>query len=171
MKISSTNTSSLYPLQDTKSEYSSEKNITELSAGEKVQVNKLQQIDSDVRAHESAHIAAGGSAVSGGASFSYQEGPDGKLYAIGGEVPISISGGSNPQESIENARQVQAAALAPANPSPQDYKVAASAAALESQARQELNAEKTQEQKDKGISAYAESSSDSKNSHKIDIQS
>lgn len=110
----------------------------ELSSSDKQVITQLQQRDNEVRAHEAAHIAAGGSAVSGGASFTYQEGPDGKLYAIGGEVPISVSPGSSPQDTISVARQIQAAALAPANPSPQDLKVASSAAMMESKARQEL---------------------------------
>ncbi|MEJ2373466.1 MAG: putative metalloprotease CJM1_0395 family protein, partial [Sulfurimonas sp.] len=72
------------------------------------------------------------------ASFSYQKGPDGKMYAIGGEVPISFKEGSTPEETIANARQVVAAAMAPANPSPQDYAVASSARMMEMQAQQEL---------------------------------
>jgi hypothetical protein len=43
---------------------------------------------------------------------------------------------------------VRKAALAPANPSGQDRSVAAAASAKEAQARQELQAEKTSEQKD-----------------------
>lgn len=111
----------------------------ELSSHDRQVISQLQQRDSEVRAHEAAHIAAGGSAISGGASFTYQEGPDGKLYAVGGEVPISISPGSNPQETISIAKQIQAGALAPANPSPQDLKVASSAAMMEAKARQELS--------------------------------
>ncbi len=133
-------TAGLGQLNDkTKEVRSNHKSITDLSANERQQLSQLQQRDSEVRAHEAAHIAAGGSVVNGGASFTYQEGPDGKLYAIGGEVPISISSGSTPNESIAIARQVQAAALAPASPSPQDLKVAASAAMMEARARQELS--------------------------------
>lgn len=62
----------------------SNKEITELTINERQKLSRLQQRDSQVRAHEATHIAAGGSVVSvGGASFVYQEGPDGKLYAIG----------------------------------------------------------------------------------------
>ncbi len=125
-----------------------------LNASERQLLGKLQQRDSEVRAHEAAHISAGGSAVGGAASFSYQKGPDGRLYAIGGEVPISISSGSNPEETIRIAQQIQSAALAPANPSPQDYKVAATAVLMEAKARQELSADKAQQIKEKALDIY-----------------
>ncbi len=128
-----------------KEEEPSNKLVSELSSSEKQQLTQLQQRDNEVRAHEAAHIASGGSVISGGASFTYQEGPDGKLYAVGGEVPISISSGSTPQENIQIAKQVQSAALAPASPSPQDLKVAASAAMMEARARQELSQMKREE--------------------------
>jgi len=127
-----------------------------LSSSERQQLMQLQQRDNEVRSHEAAHIATGGSAVSGAASFTYQKGPDGKLYAVGGEVPISASGGSTPEEKIAIARQVQEGALAPANPSPQDLKVASSAAMMEARARQELAQEKSEEQKEKAINTYGE---------------
>ncbi len=131
------------------------KTNTELTTSEQQQVSELSQIDSQVRAHEAAHIAAGGSVVSGGASYTYQKGPDGQLYAIGGEVPISSAGASSPEAKIAIAKEMQAAALAPANPSLQDLKVAASATQMEAQARQELNLEKSEEQKVKEIRTYS----------------
>jgi len=131
------------------------KSDSELSSSERQQLTQLQQTDSKVRAHEAAHIAAGGAAVSGGASYTYQKGPDGQLYAVGGEVPISSAGASTPEAKIAIARQMQAGALAPASPSPQDLKVAASAAQMEAQARQELTKEKSEEQKEKEINTYS----------------
>ncbi len=143
---------------------------TDLTSSERHQLSQLQQRDSEVRAHEAAHIASGGSVISGGASFTYQEGPDGKLYAIGGEVPISISSGSTPQESIEIAKQVQAAALAPANPSPQDLKVAASAAMMETRARQELAQIRTEEMKiGSGTQTYANNQDHNTDDHSLDL--
>jgi len=139
-----------------KSEILSSTEQSKLSQSEQQQVMQLQQRDSEVRSHEAAHMAAGGSAVSGSASFTYQKGPDGKLYAVGGEVPISASGGNTPQEKIAIAQQVQAGALAPASPSPQDLKVAASAAVMEARARQELSQEKLEERKETAINTYKE---------------
>ena len=100
-------------------------------------VEKLQARDTEVKAHEAAHKAVGG-ALAGSASFSYQKGPDDKMYAIGGEVPISFKEGSTPQESKANARQIAAAAMAPANPSPQDYAVASNARMMEIKADQKI---------------------------------
>ncbi|AXE30784.1 hypothetical protein DK842_13335 [Chromobacterium phragmitis] len=109
-----------------------------LNDAQKQEVEDLRTRDIDVRRHEAAHQAAGG-ALAGAASFTYQQGPDGKQYAIGGEVPIQISQGGTPQETIRNAQTVRAAALAPSDPSGQDRAVAAEAAQMEQQARmQEL---------------------------------
>jgi len=132
------------------------KSDKDLNASEQQQVTQLQQRDSEVRAHEAAHIAAGGAVVSGAASFTYQKGPDGKLYAVGGEVAISTSGGNTPEEKIAIAQQIQAGALAPANPSPQDLKVASSAAVMEAKARQELSLQNQEELKEKAVNTYAQ---------------
>ena len=72
-------------------------NENELSQDEQQQVYELQARDVEVRAHEAAHQAAGGG-MTGGASYTYQRGPDNKMYAIGGEVSKSIPGGSTPEE-------------------------------------------------------------------------
>lgn len=109
----------------------------ELSQEEEEMLRELQARDSEVRAHEAAHQASG-AGLTGGASFSTQKGPDGKDYAVGGEVSIDVSSGSTPQETIAKAQKVRAAALAPADPSPQDRAVAAQAMQMESQARMEL---------------------------------
>ena len=101
-------------------------------------VAELKQTDTKVRAHEQAHMAAGGSFVRGGASFTFQTGPDGRSYAVAGEVSIDTSPVSgNPRATAEKMQTVRAAALAPAEPSPQDRQVAAQAAQIEAQARSE----------------------------------
>jgi hypothetical protein len=112
----------------------------ELTPDQKDVVQKLQTRDTQVRAHEAAHMAAAGGS-GGGASYSYQTGPDGRRYAVGGEVPVQISSGRTPDETIQNAQTVRAAALAPADPSSQDLAVAAQASQMEAQARQQKSAE------------------------------
>lgn len=112
------------------------------------ELQKLQARDSEVRAHEAAHIAAGGGVVTGGANLSYTRGSDGKMYAVGGEVPIDMSEGNIPQETINKMQQVKAAALAPSSPSSTDYKVATTATMLEARAMIEMNKEK------EGLQAY-----------------
>jgi hypothetical protein len=103
---------------------------TELDEKQKAELSELQSRDRNVRAHEAAHQAAGGSAA-GPASFTYKLGPDKRQYAVGGEVPIRLESGRTPEETIAKARQVRAAALAPADPSAQDMAVAASATQME----------------------------------------
>ena len=122
----------------------SSKSTQELSPDEKRLVLDLQARDSEVRAHEAAHQAAGGG-MTGAASYTYQLGPDGKMYAIGGEVSISMKSGSTPEETIANARQIAAAAMAAGNPSPQDYAVASSARVMEMKAQQQLAREQQEE--------------------------
>ncbi|MGE0682819.1 MAG: putative metalloprotease CJM1_0395 family protein [Candidatus Binatia bacterium] len=124
---------------------SSEKASSELTPEEKKQVQELQKRDQEVRLHEQAHLAAAGAHARGGPSFTYQKGPDGKVYAVGGEVPIDLSPvADNPQATIQKAEAIQRAALAPAEPSGPDQQVAAQAAALVIEARQEL-AQQSQE--------------------------
>ena len=77
--------------------------------------------------------------VRGGARFSYTTGPDGRAYATGGEVSIDRSAvPGDPAATIQKLRQVQRAALAPADPSPQDRSVAAGASMSITQAQMEL---------------------------------
>jgi len=109
----------------------------QLTPDEQKQVQKLKERDRQVRQHEQAHMTAGAGLVTSGASFTYQKGPDGVNYAIGGEVGISTSPGRTPDETIQRARQIRAAALAPADPSGQDRAVAAQASQMEQQAQME----------------------------------
>lgn len=107
-----------------------------LSDAAQQQVQKLKQADTSVRQHEAAHQAAGG-AHAGGATFTFTRGPDGKNYATAGEVPIDVSAESEPAATVAKMEQVKAAALAPADPSPQDLRVAAQADAAKLQAQSE----------------------------------
>ena len=110
------------------------------------EVAELKKADQEVRAHEQAHVMAGGNLVRGGATFGYKRGPDGNLYAVSGEVSIDSSPvQGDPRATIRKAEQVRKAALAPAQPSSQDRAVAAAASGMEVQAQAELN----QEQLDK----------------------
>lgn len=123
-------------------------NGVELTMQQVQQVRELQSIDRNVKAHEAAHQAAGGG-LAGAASFSYTRGPDNQMYATAGEVPIRMQKGRTPEETIANARQVVAAAMAPADPSPQDYRVAANALKMEFEARAEATKLKAQEAQEK----------------------
>lgn len=112
---------------------------TELSDEEQKQLRQLQERDREVRAHEAAHKGAAGQYATSAASFDYQRGPDGRLYATGGEVGIDTSPiADNPEATLQKANQIRAAALAPAQPSGQDMAVAAEAVVMAAQARGEI---------------------------------
>ncbi len=116
----------------------------ELSDKEKQAVDDLKKRDSAVRNHEQAHLSAGGGLVKGGASYTYQIGPDGNRYAIGGEVQIDISSVPNDHNAtIAKMQRVKAAAMAPSDPSSQDRAVAAKSSQLEAQARSESSSQNT----------------------------
>ncbi|WP_250654879.1 putative metalloprotease CJM1_0395 family protein [Alkalimarinus coralli] len=108
-------------------------------------VSELAARDREVRTHEQQHQAVGGQ-YAGSASYSYQVGPDGVQYAIGGEVSIDISEvPNNPQATIDKMRIVQSAALAPAEPSAQDRSVASTASRIILQAQAELASQRSEE--------------------------
>lgn len=109
------------------------------------EIASLAARDREVRAHEQAHMAVGGQ-YAGAAQYQYERGPDGINYAVAGEVPIDIGRAADPQATIEKARTVRRAALAPADPSPQDRRIAAQASRLEAEALQELNEQRRAEQ-------------------------
>lgn len=112
---------------------------TQLTEEQQREVEDLKKRDQEVRAHELAHLAAAGAHAAGGISFEYRQGPDGKRYAVGGEVSIDTSPVANdPEATLRKARQIQAAAYAPAEPSGQDRAVGQQAAQMAAQAQQEI---------------------------------
>lgn len=107
-------------------------------AQQQQQISELASRDREVRSHEQAHAAVGGS-YAGAPTYSFKRGPDGQAYAVGGEVSIDVSPIPNdPAATLRKMEVVQQAALAPAEPSAQDLRVAAQAQVLAAQARSEL---------------------------------
>ena len=107
-------------------------------AKDQAKIQELKQRDTEVRTHEQAHLSAAGQYARSGAKFEYETGPDGKRYAVGGEVSIDVSEDKDPSKTIQKAQVIERAALAPADPSGQDRAVAAQAAQMETKARAEL---------------------------------
>lgn len=104
-------------------------------------IGDLQQRDQEVRAHELAHASVGGS-VTGAPSLSYTTGPDGKRYAVEGEVSVDLSTvKGDARATIAKMQKVHAAALAPVHPSIQDTRVASTATQIIMSAQSELLAE------------------------------
>jgi hypothetical protein len=111
----------------------------QLSPQERKELEELKKADREVRRHERAHISAAAGIAVSGAQFTFEMGPDGRLYAVSGEVRIDTSEvPGDPAATIEKMKRVRRAALAPQDPSTQDRRVAAEASAREQQARLEL---------------------------------
>ncbi|MBV1914070.1 MAG: hypothetical protein KUG72_01715 [Pseudomonadales bacterium] len=127
---------------------------------EQAVIQQLKLRDQEVRAHERAHASVGG-AFAGPASFSYTKGPNGALYARAGEVGISTSPvAGDPQATLQKARQIKAAAMAPVNPSAQDRAVAARAGQMAAQAIAELASDRTNSSKEAPSQYIQERTSD-----------
>lgn len=126
-------------------------------------VQKLESRDQHVRGHEAAHMAVAGSYAVGGPSYQFEVGPDGKSYAVGGEVQLDMSSVPNdPQATIAKAETIRAGALAPSDPSGADLGVAAAATEMAAQARMEL-AQKNQKEVSANSSSNPESNSNISN--------
>jgi hypothetical protein len=115
-----------------------EKAPDELTEQKQHKVEDLKRRDAEVRSHEQAHSSAGGPYASS-PRLQFTRGPDGKFYAVAGEVSIDTSAiAGNPQATIRKMQQVKRAALAPHEPSSQDRRVAAEADRKILQARQQI---------------------------------
>lgn len=124
---------------------------------EKREIAELEKRDLEVRTHEQAHASVGGQ-YAGSPQYEYETGPDGRSYAVDGQVSIDVSRESDPEDTIRKAQQVKAAALAPAEPSPADLRVANEATQLAAQARKEILEEKAEQAQQ----AFKEATSDTR---------
>jgi hypothetical protein len=99
---------------------------------------ELAQRDREVRAHERAHASVGGQYTTA-PSYTYERGPDGRMYAVEGEVRIDTSPVPNdPQATLEKAEIIQRAALSVSEPSSADRAAASQARAMAAEARAEI---------------------------------
>ena len=140
------------PARDASRQSSGQSVQQEYSPEDQAKIDQLKARDLEVRQHEQAHLAAAGGLATSGASYTYQLGPNGVNYAVGGEVDIDTSPGRTPEETIDKARQIQAAALAPADPSSQDRNVAARAAQMQQEAQAEISARQQELARGYGLS-------------------
>ncbi len=102
-------------------------------------VSELRARDLEVKMHERAHTSAAGQYAAGGPTYEYQDGPDGRQYAVGGEVSIDTSKiPGDPEATLRKAQVIKRAALAPGDPSAADRAVAAAAARMEAEAMLEI---------------------------------
>ncbi len=120
-------------------------NPSGLSEEQQQEVQRLKERDREVRAHEQAHSRAGGP-YAGAPTYQYERGPDGRMYAVSGEVQIDTSPiAGNPGATISKMEIVIRAALAPQEPSAQDRRVAEEARAAKAEAQTELREQKQEE--------------------------
>ncbi|QDF67022.1 hypothetical protein FJQ87_10150 [Shewanella sp. SNU WT4] len=134
-------------------EHNPSRALAELAQAELIQ---LQQRDSEVRQHEQAHAALGGMHA-GAPSYQFEQGSDGKRYAVEGEVAIDVSViTGDPQATIKKMQQIHAAALAPMEPSMADIQVANLAMRNMQQARQQLADEREQASRAKFEEAFSD---------------
>ncbi|WP_020407596.1 putative metalloprotease CJM1_0395 family protein [Hahella ganghwensis] len=146
----------------------------QISDEELAVISELSSRDREVRSHEQAHLSVGGIYASA-PQFSYERGPDGRTYAVAGEVSIDASTvPGNPDATIRKLEQVRRAALAPAEPSPQDRRVAAQANQGIIQARADLAEQQrteAQESEEQREQQRAAAESDSSATDRRDSQS
>jgi hypothetical protein len=143
---SATTASILQPQKSTLQSGGNNNGTNELTEAEQKQVEDLKKRDQEVRQHEQAHKTVGGP-YAGEIQYETVTGPDGREYAVGGEVSIDASPvQNNPEATIRKMDIVIRAALAPAEPSPQDRAVAAQAQAQRTDAQSQLNEQNRTEQ-------------------------
>lgn len=99
----------------------------QLSPAEKREVAELQERDREVRNEENRHKAAAGK-FAGEPQYVYRRGPDGKLYAVEGKVPINVNVTGTADERKTALRRVEAAAVSVQSPSSGDFGAVATAA-------------------------------------------
>ncbi|GAB4573230.1 MAG: hypothetical protein Tsb008_07440 [Rhodothalassiaceae bacterium] len=116
--------------------------LDRLGSEDQAILDDLRARDAEVRAHEAAHARAGGE-FAGPPQFTFETGPDGRLYAVAGEVSIDTAPvPGDATATIEKLETVIRAALAPAEPSSQDLAVAAQARSRLAEARAEAARER-----------------------------
>lgn len=148
-----------------------EKQIEQQERLDEILIKELSARDREVRNHEQAHAAVGGQ-YAGAPSYTYQKGPDGVNYAVGGEVSIDTSPiPGNPEATLNKAAQVKRAALAPAEPSAQDRKVAAVATQIQLEALNDLVQKRTEQSQTERVIARDEALNSDHEPSNVAVQS
>ncbi len=133
---------------------------------EKKLLQELKARDREVRAHERAHLLAAGP-YARAMSLKTIKGPDGKQYAVAGEVKIDTSPiPRDPEKTLEKARKIKRAALAPLHPSAQDLRVAATADQMAQKALMEIIKQRLENQ---GTNPYQKSPEEN-TGQKVDLK-
>lgn len=125
-------------------------NGEELSREDEALLQKLQARDTKVRGHEAAHVMAAGGQAQGLPTYTYQTGPDGRRYAVGGSVNISMLRTGDADHDARQANRAYRAAMATGEPSTRDMQTASLA--------RDRAQEVSQRDRDAALSAYSNQS-------------
>jgi len=85
-------------------------------------LDKFKTTDHNIRSHEQTHATIGHTTAP--ISYTYQEGPDGKLYAVGGSVRLDTSIPKDPKEAEIKLDQIEKSVNAVSNQSGADSNIA-----------------------------------------------
>ena len=130
-----------------------------LSQEEQRELERLRARDGQVRRHEQAHAAAAGELLTSGPNYDFVTGPDGRRYAVSGNVQIDTAPvPGDPEATIRKADKIVRAALAPIDPSTQDQRIAAQARRMKTQAVIELRALQQEQRSQIGSNRESETS-------------
>jgi hypothetical protein len=88
-------------------------------------LEKFKKTDAQIRTHEQVHATIGHTTAP--ISYTYQQGPDGKMYAVGGSVRLDVSIPEDPKEALYKLDQIQKASTAPAFLSGADISISSQA--------------------------------------------
>lgn len=109
-------------------------NPDDMSESDRELLQRLKQRDAMVRRHENSHMMAAGGQAAGMPTYTYQTGPDGRNYAIGGSVDISIMTTGDHEADARRAGKAARAAMAAGEPSAADMETAAKASSMQGRA-------------------------------------
>lgn len=127
----------------------------QLNQAQQRQVDELRESDRKVRQHAEAHVAAGSGVIRSGPQYSYTYGPDGRQYATSGDVAFDTSREQKPEANIDKGQRLQTAALAPSQPTPEDYQVAAIGKDMVTSGQQDLASRQAEETRQQQANAAA----------------
>ena len=88
-------------------------------------LQKFKNKDAEVKSHEQVHATIGATTLP--ISYVYQQGPDGKMYAVGGSVRLDVSIPDDPQAAQFKLDQIAKAASGVSDPSIADMSIATQA--------------------------------------------
>eukprot|EP01156_Anaeramoeba_ignava_P001729 Anaeramoba_ignava/a182_218.p1 GENE.a182_218~~a182_218.p1 ORF type:complete len:165 (+),score=14.80 a182_218:20-514(+) len=88
-------------------------------------LQKFKNKDAQIKSHEQVHATIG--ATTSPISYVYQQGPDGKMYAVGGSVRFDVSIPDDPKAAQAKLDQISKAASAAGDPSAADMSIATQA--------------------------------------------